>query len=169
MKDAMIAELQRYILQVTPQSHHIREQFELYKDKLHPSQRDIVRLRCLHLHSLLERVYMIISTSTLVPLANPDSIINNIRSILEFCRRPESHYSVLINDFEFAIRGVVNLLNISNLSSLAGEPLVSSDVIRRINELKAYIIESNKRDWQMYMEEGTFEWITSNSLNNTIS
>lgn len=94
-----------------------------------------------------------ISVSTLAPLASPDSLIADVRAILEYCRRPELEYRALIHDFEFAMRGVINLVNISSISGPDGEPLVSSHAIQKIYELNAYVIESNRTAWQIYMQE----------------
>src|SRR5277367_3529295 len=152
-------EYQRYIIQVTPQYYRVRDKFESCQHDLHPVQQNVVRLRCLQLHSLLERVDMIISSSTQVPLVNPDSIISNIRSILEFCQRPEMEYCVFINDFEFAVRGVVSLSKISNMSGPLG-PLVSDDTLPKIRELLAFVIQSDKGGWHIEIDEGISEWVT---------
>jgi len=105
-----------------------------------------------------------ISESTRVPLADPDSIINNIRSILEFCQRPEPEYCLLITDFEFAIRGMGNLLRISTRSRQDGERLVSSDTYQKIQDLRTFVVESNKNAWNIKMDEGILEWIISKAF-----
>lgn len=97
---------------------------------------------------------MIISTSTLSPLVNGGSIIRNIRSILEFCERPQMGICVLITDFEFAIRGVGRLCKLSQLKGPLG-PVVSDEMIHQIQELVTFIIESDeKATWYIMMDKG---------------
>jgi hypothetical protein len=101
---------------------------------------------------------MIISDSTQVPLVNPDSIISNIRSILEFCQRPEIEYCVLINDFEFAVRGVVSLSKMAKLSGPYG-PLLSEDAVQKIRDLLAFVTHSDKSKWFIRMDDGISDWV----------
>ena len=151
----LYTESKDYAVQMIPRYLDIRNRYKSIANNLHPRQRDIVRFRCLHLESLLERVDVHLATIGATILTNADSIISKLHEILEFSKRRELEYRVGIANMEFAIRGLIKLLNLAAMMSLDPE------TVNKIQELKVNVIQSNNTEWEICSPRGYLEWITS--------
>jgi hypothetical protein len=132
-----------------PQYYDIRHRIDLHSNILDPRQLNIIRLRSLHVATLMERADIMMSSTSHVPLNNAASIVRTIQEILRFCGRREVEYRLMVTKFELAFR---NLLCLPNLTRASGS-------FAEVTALMEWALISNKTKWEICSPEEVLDWI----------
>ena len=125
---------------------NVKSRYLVHEHLLIGRQKEILYLRIRHLTSVFEWVDAIIS---FCECRCPDDIelfILNLRRILDFCGAEGPEYLILIPVFEFAIPGVVLLLDTVFTET---PEILSSDDITKIRKLEKYVDEGNSKRWNL--------------------
>ena len=102
-----------FAAELRPLLDEIQQRYELNMSRLHSRQVLFIRLILLYFLSLLERINIHISTKHKnIRLDNAETIINNIVKILEFNKRNELEYRLVIPALEFAVEGLKALVHL---------------------------------------------------------
>lgn len=119
----------KYADEIMPHCRLLIEAFESVRSDLHPTQQEIVKFRLHHLSSLLRRFSVAVSLQHGNRLDDILQIIADVRAVLEFNTTSSTAFrlwkSSNIQVFEFAIKGVMDLIDLENVSSAAAEQITS--------------------------------------------
>jgi len=105
---------------IKPEYSKIAITFDSRQSQLHPSQKDLVHCRLLGIRDLIERPYVQLSIAN-APLKEFHSICDLLRTILNYSERTSPEYALVISTFEFAVRGILTLVNMGSKGELGIE------------------------------------------------
>jgi hypothetical protein len=118
-----------YADEIIPNCRLLIEAFESVRCDLHPTQQEIVQFRLHHLSSLLRRFSVAVSLANGSSVDDILQVIADLRGVLEFHTTSSTVFRLWkrsnIQVFEFAIKGVMDLIDLKDVSRPASEEIMS--------------------------------------------
>ena len=124
------------------QSDKIHDAMEESAEILDRGQRDFIRLRHLHLISVLEMPSILISNKVQAPLPRVDFLIKTLLEIAEYIKRKELEYHVVVSILQSAPQGAARLIRLLNTSPQPPE------ITQKILRLAEDMIVANSLEWE---------------------
>lgn len=126
--DAPWEEVANYAKTLRPRYYLLVQAFESVSQNLHDIQREIVKFRLHHLSSLLSRFSVRVSLQHGTRLDEILQVVTDVRSVLELHTRSSTGFRVWKTSsprlFEFAVTGVMDLVDLKNVSRAASDQIL---------------------------------------------